>query len=193
MDLHSPFSIRVYRLQSINSDLLLPQSTFTGQYFQMTTFCFGVCIVNQSMGQNQLGCGGADNPPVFENNVREGLDPTIIDPKSMYIKKLRHQCILYFILYNLSRFKCIYITFSLMRELCGLWVRFPQFFLFFSVIYNHELDNVHRVNTEQQLPISGVHSIMMENQPSPTLPLFHLYPMCTLCSILQIPVVVNME
>ncbi len=43
-------------------------------------------------------------------------------------KKLRHECILYFILYNLSGFKCIYITFSLMRELCGLWVRFPQFF-----------------------------------------------------------------
>ncbi len=36
-------------LQSINSDKLLPQSPFTGQFFKMTTFCFGVNIVNYSM------------------------------------------------------------------------------------------------------------------------------------------------
>jgi hypothetical protein len=28
----------------------LPQSLFTDQLFQVTTFCFGVCIVNNSMG-----------------------------------------------------------------------------------------------------------------------------------------------
>ncbi len=35
--------------QSVNSDKHLPQGPFSGQFVQMTTFCFGVCIVNQSM------------------------------------------------------------------------------------------------------------------------------------------------
>ncbi len=42
---------RLY-LQSTNSDKHLPQSHFTGQYFQMTNFCFGVYIVSQSMNQS---------------------------------------------------------------------------------------------------------------------------------------------
>ncbi len=35
--------------ECINSDKHLPQSPFTGQFFSMTTFCFGFCIANQSM------------------------------------------------------------------------------------------------------------------------------------------------
>jgi hypothetical protein len=35
-------------LQSINPDKYLPQSPFTGQFFYMTTFCFGVYIVHIS-------------------------------------------------------------------------------------------------------------------------------------------------
>ncbi len=38
-------------LQSINSDELLPQSPFTGQFVQMTKFCFSVYTSNQSMGK----------------------------------------------------------------------------------------------------------------------------------------------
>jgi len=91
---------------------------------------------------------------------------------------------------------------------------FPIFSLLFSVIYNYELNNVihkdlfillpfdmvncctyllccehlspfHRVHTEWQLPISGVHSIMMENQPwllrvgGARPPPFTLFPSCT--------------
>ncbi len=39
-------------LQSKNSDKHLPRSPFTGQFLQMSTFCFAVHTVNQSMGHS---------------------------------------------------------------------------------------------------------------------------------------------
>ncbi len=66
-----------------HTDKHLSQSPFPGQFFQMTTFCFGFCIVNQTLGFNHLGGKSL-------HGHEAELVGNILIPEHIYLK---HTCI----------------------------------------------------------------------------------------------------